>query len=107
MQATYLGYPNTTGLPTIDFRLTDALADPPNSAGVGAANDALHTERLIRLPETAWCFEPPANAPDVAPLPSLAAGHVTFGSFNNLAKVNDAAASRSGRRCCWRFRARG
>ena len=85
VQATYLGYPNTTGLPTIDFRLTDALADPRDADG-----EALCTERLIRLPETAWCYEPPADAPDVAPLPAISAGHVTFGSFNNLAKVNAA-----------------
>ncbi|MEA2734605.1 MAG: protein O-GlcNAc transferase, partial [Humisphaera sp.] len=62
---------------------TDALADPPGEA------DALHIERLVRLPESAWCYEPPDDAPDVAPPPCAAAGHITFGSFNNFAKVNE------------------
>ena len=56
MQITYLGYPNTTGLSTIDYRLTDALADPPGS-------ENLCTEELIRLPGCFLCFSPPAPAP--------------------------------------------
>jgi protein O-GlcNAc transferase len=86
VQGTYLGYPNTTGLPSIDFRLTDALADP---AGV---SDGLHTEALVRFSPCAWAYEPPAQAPDVPPLPCLARvdGAVTFGSFNNLMKLSPA-----------------
>jgi len=84
VQATYLGYPATTGLATMDYRLTDALADPPGQT------DAYCTEKLLRLPRTAWCFIPPEDAPPVGELPALAAGHVTFGSFNDLAKLNDA-----------------
>jgi predicted O-linked N-acetylglucosamine transferase (SPINDLY family) len=84
VQATYLGYPDTTGLSAMDWRLTDAHADPPGDA------DALHTERLYRLPDTAWCFRPERDAPAVAPLPAESAGHVTFGSFNNFGKVNAA-----------------
>jgi protein O-GlcNAc transferase len=83
VQVSYLGYPNTTGLPAIDFRLTDAAADP------AGADDAVYVERLIRLPRTAWCFDPPIDAPEPGPLPARAAGHVTFGSFNHLPKVND------------------
>ncbi|HUK09764.1 MAG TPA: tetratricopeptide repeat protein [Stellaceae bacterium] len=79
--ATWLGYPCTTGLPTIDYRLTDALADPPGAA------DHQHTETLIRLPGCFLCYEPPPGLPRVTPAPGLANGHVTFGSFNNLAKV--------------------
>jgi predicted O-linked N-acetylglucosamine transferase (SPINDLY family) len=82
VQMTYLGYPNTTGTIAIDARITDAIADP---IGDG---DSLHTERLVRLPRTAWCYRPPEQARAI--LPSRAdASHVTFASFNNLAKIND------------------
>lgn len=82
VQVSYLGYPGTTGLPTIDFRITDAFADPLG------ATEHLHTEKLIRVPECAWCFEPDASAPEVEPLPALKNGYVTFGCFNNMAKLN-------------------
>jgi predicted O-linked N-acetylglucosamine transferase (SPINDLY family) len=83
VQVTYLGYPNTTGLREIDYRITDAKADPPGKA------DALNVERLVRLPDTAWCYSPPADAPDVNELPPLsAAGRVTFGSFNAIPKLS-------------------
>jgi predicted O-linked N-acetylglucosamine transferase (SPINDLY family) len=78
---TWLGYPNTTGLAAMDYRLTDAIADPPEES------PRLHSERLEYLPDGFLCYRPPASAPPVGPLPALAAGHVTFGSFNNLAKV--------------------
>src|SRR5204862_4595759 len=81
VQATWLGYPNTTGLGSVDFRITDALADPPGQS------DRLHVERLVRLPRGFLCYEPPASAPEVGPLPALASGCVTFG-FNNFAKMS-------------------
>ena len=84
LQASYLGYPGTTGLPTMDFRITDELVDP-----VGMT-EKFHTERLIRLSRCAWCYEPDAVAPDVAPMPALKNGHITFGCFNNMAKLNPA-----------------
>jgi len=88
MQATYLGYPGSTGLPAIDWRITDAVADP-----LGAA-EALHTEKLMRLPETFQCFQKPSDAPAIGPVPMLKAGHVTFASFNMLAKVHPALVAR-------------
>ncbi|HFQ91854.1 MAG TPA: tetratricopeptide repeat protein, partial [Chromatiales bacterium] len=80
VQVTWLGYPNTTGLDTIDYRFTDALADPEGQ-------DAFHTEKLYRLPDCFLCYQGLESSPDVSPLPALDNGHVTFGSFNNLAKM--------------------
>ena len=82
VQATYLGYPSTTGLLSMDYRLTDERADPP-----GAEN--FYSERLVRLPECFLCYRPPSPAPSVAPAPLTRNGFVTFGSFNNLAKINE------------------
>ena len=81
VQATYLGYPNTTGLQAIDWRITDVHADPPGDG------DEFHSERLLRLPGAFLSFQPPSGAPEVRPPPSVAGGHVTFGSFNVLPKV--------------------
>ena len=81
VQATYLGYPNTTGLSAIGWRVSDVYADPPGDG------DAFHSERLARLPHSFLCFQPPVEAPGVQPPPCLANGHVTFGSFNVLPKV--------------------
>jgi predicted O-linked N-acetylglucosamine transferase (SPINDLY family) len=80
VQMTYLGYPNTTGLRETDFRITDAVADPP-----GAEN--FHSERLIRLPRCFIAYSPPDDAPDITPPPLLKNKHVTFGSFNALPKI--------------------
>lgn len=81
VQATWLGYPGTTGLEAMDFRITDAQADPPGA-------EAHHTERLLRLP-VFLCYGGDPDAPDPGPPPSLVRGAVTFGSFNNLPKLND------------------
>jgi len=81
IQVSYLGYPNTTGVPAIDYRLTDAWADPPG------VTDDYHTETLIRLPDGFLCYLPAAYAPSVTSLPAARCGHITFGSFNNLAKI--------------------
>ncbi len=91
VQVTYLGYPDTTGVPAIDYRFTDALADP-----IGEA-DAFATEMLVRFAPTAWSYSPPGDAPDVAPLPALNSGVVTFGCFNDLAKITDSALMAWGR----------
>lgn len=82
VQVSYLGYPNTTGLEAVDYRITDARADPPGEA------DALHVEQLVRLPETFLCYAPPFSG-DFAPVPPvLERGYITYGSFNNFAKLS-------------------
>jgi len=83
VQVTWIGYPNTTGLEAMDYRLTDAISDPPGQT------EQWHSERLIRLPETFSCYCAPAESPAVGPLPALANGHVTFGSFNNFRKLSE------------------
>ena len=81
LQAEWLGYVNTTGLPTIDYRLTDDIVDPHGA-------DQYYSETLIRLPHGFFCYPPPANAPEVKEAPILSTGTPTFGSLNNLAKIN-------------------
>ena len=81
LQVTWLGYPGTTGLEAMDFRLTDARADPPGMT------EHLHTERLVRLPDGAWCFRPSAQTPLVSEPPVRHNGRITFGCFNAMAKI--------------------
>ncbi|KAG5126377.1 hypothetical protein JHK82_027212 [Glycine max] len=80
VQVTWIGYPNTTGLPTIDYRITDSRADPPETK-------QKHVEELVRLPDSFLCYTPSPEAGPVCPTPALSNGFVTFGSFNNLAKI--------------------
>lgn len=82
LQLTWLGYPTTTGLPEIDYRLTDMIADPPGQG-------RFYSEKLFRLPGCFLCYEPFDGSPAVAPSPIYENGFATFGSFNNLAKIND------------------
>ena len=81
VQVTWLGYPNTTGLTAIDYRLTDEIADPEGDA------DALYTETLVRLPGGFVCYGPASDTPEAAACPVHQCGSVTFGSFNVLSKV--------------------
>ena len=76
---TWLGYPNTTGLAAVDARIVDSTTDPDGS-------EAACSERLVRLNRCFVCYQPPAGAPNVAPLPATATGSVTFGCFNTLFK---------------------
>ena len=86
VQVTYLGYPATTGLSRIDARLVDSRTDPAPGA------DALASERLVRLDPCFLTYAPPPEAPGAdepaSALPMRSAGHVTFGSFNDLKKLS-------------------
>ncbi len=81
IQVSYLGYPNTTGLATIDYRLTDAVADVPKES-------QWHTEKLMTLPQGFLCYGPPGDGGPVMPPPMVENGFVTFGSLNRLMKLN-------------------
>jgi predicted O-linked N-acetylglucosamine transferase (SPINDLY family) len=82
IQASWLGYPNTTGLAAVDYYLADKHFLPPGQF------DRYFTEKIVHLP-AAWSFEPSRYAPPVNPLPALAAARLTFGSFNRIAKLNE------------------
>ncbi len=81
VQISYIGYPDTTGLTVMDYRITDEIADP---TGV---SDRRYTENLIRMSGCFLCYTPPPAAPEPAEAPFLKNGYVTFGSFNNCAKI--------------------
>jgi predicted O-linked N-acetylglucosamine transferase (SPINDLY family) len=85
VQVSWLGFYSTTGVTAIDYLLADPVAVTPEG-------EAYFTEKIWRLPEVFSCFSAPdlgASTPEVSPLPALQNGYVTFGSFNNLAKLND------------------
>ncbi len=82
VQVTFAGYPGTTGLAAIDYRLTDPYLDPPG------LSDRHYSEESIRLPDTFWCYDPLAGEPAVNPLPALEKGCLTFGCLNNFCKIN-------------------
>jgi protein O-GlcNAc transferase len=83
VQVTYLAYCSTTGLETIDYRLSDPHLDPPGM------DESVYSERTIRLPETYWCYQPIVAVSEVSALPALKQGFVTFGSLNNFCKVSE------------------
>ena len=82
IQIAYLGYSNTTGLTCLDYRLSDHQADP------APQSDAFSSEKLIRLPNSYYCYTPYPQTPDVNPLPALKKGYITFGAFNHKSKLN-------------------
>jgi predicted O-linked N-acetylglucosamine transferase (SPINDLY family) len=84
VQVTWLGYPNTTGLSAMDYRVTDAVADPPD-----LGEDERYSEKLVRLPRCFLCYGMEREWPEVGTLPAQANGFVTFGSFNNIGKVSE------------------
>jgi protein O-GlcNAc transferase len=77
---TWIGYPNTTGLSTVDYRITDEFIDPPGA-------DELYAERLHRIRGGSFAYHPPESAPAVTPLPARAPGAVTFGYFDHPLKI--------------------
>ncbi len=81
IQVNWLGYPNTTGMSAMDYRLTDAIADPPGET------DRWHSEKLVRLANGFLCYQTSDPQPAVTASPCLERGHITFGSFNSLPKI--------------------
>jgi predicted O-linked N-acetylglucosamine transferase (SPINDLY family) len=81
VQIKWVGSQNhSTGLPNMDRFISDRWETPPGS-------EAFYSERLLILPDGYVCYSPPAYAPDVAELPARRSGAITFGCFNNLAKI--------------------
>jgi predicted O-linked N-acetylglucosamine transferase (SPINDLY family) len=83
VQVSWLGYPGSSGMEAIDYRLTDPWLEPPGGEAAPSA------EQAYRLPHTWSCYEPPDDSPVPNELPALRHGHVTFGSLNNFCKIND------------------
>lgn len=86
VQVSYIGYPSTTGMRSIDYRITDGFAEPPGQS------EHFNVEALWRLPEIFACYAAHPNSPAVIDHPpSDDNGYITFGCFNNYAKVSDPA----------------
>jgi protein O-GlcNAc transferase len=83
LQVTYLGYPTTTGMSEMQFRLSDWVVDP-------IGDEYLSSEKLLRLPHSYFCYRPPETSLDVEGCPALHERCITFGSFNNMAKASAA-----------------
>jgi predicted O-linked N-acetylglucosamine transferase (SPINDLY family) len=83
VQVSYLGYPCTTGVPGIDYRLVDDVTDP-------AGEPVSHTEELVRLDKVFCCYAVPRDLPEPTSPPAARRGFVTFGSLHKLEKVNAA-----------------
>jgi len=91
IQVSWLAYPGTTGLNTIDYRITDRYLDP------SADLDSTSAEKPILLPDCWCCYHPFTDETSVNPLPALSAGHITFGCFNNFSKFNEETLARFSR----------
>jgi len=87
VQVSWIGYPATTGLAAMDYKIVDAFTDP-----LGMTEE-FYTEKLIRMPGSFLCYQPEKVSPGVGPLPALSSGHITFGSFNYFPKVSSEAAA--------------
>lgn len=85
IQICWLAYPGTTGLETMDYRLSDPFLDPPEAESASA----IYSEQTIRLPDSFWCYDPLTDLPAVNALPALTAGRITFGCLNHFRKVNE------------------
>jgi protein O-GlcNAc transferase len=82
VQACWLAYPGTTGMPAIDYRISDPHLDPPGLF------DGCYAEETVRLPDSFWCYDPLTSKPEVNSLPAAHKGHVSFGCLNNFCKVS-------------------
>jgi predicted O-linked N-acetylglucosamine transferase (SPINDLY family) len=85
VQATWLGYLNTTGLSSMDYRITDRFAEPPGMT------ESLHTEQLARMPHSQWAYVPHTLGVEPRESPRKPGEPVVFGSFNHMAKLSDGA----------------
>jgi predicted O-linked N-acetylglucosamine transferase (SPINDLY family) len=83
IEVTWLGYPGTSGLTTMDYRFTDPWLDPPG------LNDEFYFEESVRLPETMWSYEPVETGLAPGPVPALRSGRITFGCLNTFSKANE------------------
>jgi len=83
VQVTWLAYPGSTGLETMDYRITDHYMDP------ASVETPYYSEISLRLPECWVCYHPLTDEPPVNPLPASNAGQITFGCLNNFCKLND------------------
>ncbi len=83
LQAAWLGYPESSGLETIDYRLTDRWLEP--TAGNRVCGPQ---EKAWLLPDCWTCYEPPTGYPEGNVLPAASRQNITFGSFNNTCKIN-------------------
>jgi len=81
VQVSYLGYNSTTGLRSMDYRISDPFMDPPGESA------PYYSEETVWLPETYWCYRPDQELAPPGPLPALTAGHVMFGCLNSFWKV--------------------
>jgi predicted O-linked N-acetylglucosamine transferase (SPINDLY family) len=81
LQFTWFGYPGTTGLERIDYKITDAQCDPPGES------ESFYTEKLLRLPDIMYCYQPPRDMPEVSETPAERSGYVTFGAMTGAAKL--------------------
>jgi protein O-GlcNAc transferase len=82
VQVSWIGYPATTGLSAMDYKIVDRYTDPPGMT------EQFYTEKLIRMPESFLCYLPDSESPEVGDLPALSSGRIVFGSFNNFAKLS-------------------
>lgn len=90
VQASYLGYPDTTAVKQMDYRIVDAITDPATEPASNPEGSESHcTEKLLRLPDCFLCYTPYDKAPAVSPLPAETNDYLTFGCFNNLSKINE------------------
>ena len=90
VQVTWLGYPGSTGLKTIDYRLSDRYLDPPSTSSVQTPGmvEEFYSEKTVRVPDCYWCYDPLVEPMEVGAPPAVEKGFVTFGCLNNFSKAS-------------------